>query len=114
MEKDYTLTIAVAVALVAIVGLVMPFGGSSSGALYYAPYSTGSDDGSKGYDLGAWVAQGWLPDYGDQSTYCSYECGNVCKQAHAEGKVRQLGGDCKLNCESNCGRLLLKARGFSR
>jgi len=113
MEKDYSLLVAASVALVAIVGLVMVFGASSSGALYFAPYST-SVDGEAGYELGAWVAQNWNSDHGNQPKYCSYTCGDVCSQAHAEGKVARLGGDCSLNCDSNCNRILLDARGFSK
>ena len=38
------------------------------------------------------------------------------RQAYEEGRVGELGGDCYLNCESNCNRILLSriSAGFSK
>jgi len=113
MEKDYSLLVLSAVAIIAVVGLVMPFGAADSGAVYFEPWSIGND-GETGYNLGIHVANSWTKWSGDQPTYCSVACGNACREAFEQRSVSQLGGDCYLNCESNCGRILLQQIGVTR
>lgn len=120
MEKDYSLLIAATVAIVAIVGLVISFGSSSSGAMIkgFEPFpawqTSPQGDSETGWDLGGVVSGMWSPEYyaeygREENEFCSYECGNACAQLEAQGKVTFV-GDCEQNCDSRCVRDMLEAR----
>ena len=108
MEKDYSFVIAVIVAMVAVIGLVVYFGGSYSGVVYFDADMT---DSQFGYELGTDVAAGWSASYiregMDQPHFCSVQCGTACRVAYEQGKIRSAGSDCYQSCRSKCEKVFL-------
>ena len=85
MEKG--ILILFFVALFAIVGLIFSAGTGSFGAVIFKQWATSPEPSAKaGYEtLGEWVAEGWLPEYGEQNEYCSLGCGNICEKTYEKG-----------------------------
>ena len=100
MEKDYGLLLASIVAIVAIVGLVVYFGGSSSGALYFPVGSTAAQQHY--VNLGTEVGAAY-PGVVESHDWCSKGCMEACS-----GKPRHTLSECHSYCRTQCNYVTLE------